>query len=289
VKRHADEVPVDEELVRRLLRAQFPQWADLPLTVVAEQGTDHTLFRLGGDMVVRMPIMEYATRQAKKEARWLPFLASQVPLQMPTPIAIGEPGEGYPFSWSIVSWIDGEKATPHNVDLDKAAVDLARFIKALHACDPTDGPKAGPGTGYRGVSLKLWVERVDQWIAKLDGRFSRQIALWREIVQAPEWDRAPVWFHGDLSWNLIAKEGRLVGVIDSGYGVGDPACDLMPAWTLFRGASRQLFLDEVGLDDATITRSKGFALAPAFIGVTYYKDVPHLQANAITCLEAFAD
>jgi aminoglycoside phosphotransferase (APT) family kinase protein len=105
-------------------------------------------------------------------------------------------------------------------------------------------------------------------------------------LEAPEWDRPPVWFHGDLPGNLIAKDGRLVGVIDSGYGTGDPACDLLPGWTFFRGGSRQLFFDEVGLDDATITRARGFALAPAFIGVTYYKDVPALRANAIHALES---
>ena len=198
---------------------------------------------------------------------------------------MGVPGEGYPAPWSIVSWIDGEQATPGNVDLEHAAVDLARFVKALHACDPTDGPRAGVGTGYRGVSLRLWIERIDEWIEKLDGQFAEQVALWHEVLQAPEWDRPPVWFHGDLPGNLIAKDGRLVGVIDSGYGVGDPACDLLPGWTFFRGESRKLFFDEVGLDEATIARSRGFALAPAFIGVTYYKDVPHLRANALNALE----
>jgi aminoglycoside phosphotransferase (APT) family kinase protein len=99
-----------------------------------------------------------------------------------------------------------------------------------------------------------------------------------------------VWFHGDLSWNLIAKDGRLVGAIDSGYGVGDPACDLMPGWTLFRGEARQLFFEEVGLDDATRIRARGWALAPAFIGLSYYKDVPELQANARVSIEgALAD
>ena len=291
MKRHADETYVDADIVRRLLRAQFPQWADLPLAVVHDFGTDHTLFRLGDDMVVRMPIMEYATRQAKKEARWLPFLAPQVPLQLPTPLAMGEPGHGYPYRWSIATWIDGERATPDNVDLTQAAIDLAGFVKALQRCDPTDGPRAGAGTGYRGVSLKLWVERIDEWIAKLDGQFAEQVALWRDVVlEAPEWDRPPVWFHGDLPGNLIAKAGRLVGVIDSGYGTGDPACDLLPGWTFFRGESRQLFFDEVGLDEATITRARGFALAPAFIGVTYYKDVPELHANALRALEgALAD
>ncbi len=296
-KRHDNEVHVDEALVRRLLRAQFPEWAELPLSVVEETGTDHTLYRLGDEMVVRMPIMEYATRQAVKEARWVPFLAPQLPLALPVPLAAGVPGEGYPLNWSIVSWIDGEKATADNLDLQRAAVDLARFIKALHACDPTGGPEAGAGTGYRGLSLRLWVGRLRDWIAKLADRpdladvdVAGALAAWDEVLITPEWEQLGVWFHGDLPWNLIAKDGVLVGAIDSGYGVGDPACDLMPGWTMFRGEARAMFFEEVGLDDATRIRARGWALAPAFIGLTYYKDVPHLQANARTAIAgALAD
>ena len=286
MKRHADETHVDADMVRRLLRAQYPQWADLPLAVVDEIGTDHTLVRLGDDMVVRMPIRPHTERQAIREARWLPFLAPQVPLQLPVPLALGEPGEGFPYRWSVVSWIDGERATPDNVDLRQAAIDLAAFVRALQQCDPTDGPPAGPETWFRGVSLKLWIERIDEWIAKLDGQFAEQVARWHEIVQAPDWEGPPTWFHGDLPGNLIAKDGRLVGVIDSPYGVGDPACDLLAGWTFFGGESRQLFFDEVGLDDATVTRSRGIALGPALIGVTYYKDVPALRANALHALES---
>lgn len=285
MKRHADELHVDEDLALRLLRAQFPRWADLPLTPVAEQGTDHTLFRLGDDMVVRMPIRP-GRGQVEREARWIPFLAPQVPIELPAPLALGQPGEGYPSTWSIVRWIEGEKGTPDNLDLERAAVDLARFIKALQQCDPTGGPEAGPETWFRGLPLKIRVEFLKPWIEKLDGQFSEQVDLWYELVQVPEWDRPPVWFHGDYSWNLIARDRKIVGVIDSPYGVGDPACDLMPAWELFRGDARKLFFDEVGLDDATIARSRGNVLAPALIGVTYYKDIPHLRANALNALES---
>lgn len=286
-KRHDNEVAVDEGLVRRLLHAQFPAWADLPLEIVEPSGTDHTIYRLGDEMVVRMPIVEWATRQAAKEARWVPFLAPQLPLTLPMPLTMGEPGEGYPWNWSIVSWIDGERATPDNVDLDTAAVDLAQFVKALHACDPTGGPEAGVNTGQRGLPVRLGDPFVRDAATKLDGLCDVTAALeaWDEVLAAPDWDRPAVWFHGDLAWNLIAKEGRLVGVIDSGYGVGDPACDLMPGWTFFRGASRRRFFDAVGLDEATRTRARGWALAPAFVGLSYYRDIPHLQANARLSIE----
>lgn len=286
-KRHDDEFPVDEALVRRLLRAQFPQWADLVLRRVDPSGTDHTLFRLGDDLVVRLPCVGRVTEQSHREARWVPFLAPQLPLELPIPVAMGQPGEGFPWTWSIVRWIDGEHARVDNIDLDRAAVDLARFVRALHACDPAGGPPAGESTAWRGAPLNIWDGRLEPWIAKLAGRpdIDDAVAALEEARAAAPWDRAPVWFHGDLSGNLIARDRRLVGVIDSGYGVGDPACDLMPGWILFRGATRQRFFDEVGLDDATITRSRGWAIAPALIGLSYYRDVPHLQANAIRSLE----
>ena len=286
-KRHDDEFAVDEPLVRRLLRAQFPEWADLPLSLIDPSGTDHTLFRLGDDLVVRMPCVERVTEQSQREAKWVPFLAPQLPLELPIPVAAGQPGAGFPWNWSIVRWIDGEHGTTDNLDLDRAAVDLAQFVRALHVCDTTGAPPAGPSTAWRGAPLSVWDERLEPWIAKPDGEpgIAEAVVAFEEARAAPPWDRPPVWFHGDLSGNLIARDRRLVGVIDSGYGVGDPACDLMPGWILFRGATRRRFFDEVGLDDATITRSRGWAIGPALIGMSYYRDVPHLRANAIRSLE----
>jgi aminoglycoside phosphotransferase (APT) family kinase protein len=293
-KRHDHEVPVDEVLVRRLLRAQMPELADRPLRLVEPTGTDHTLYRLGDDLVARLPIYDGAARQAAKAARWVPFLAPQLPLALPMPYALGEPVEEYPFRWSIVSWIDGERAAPSTLDVERAAIDLGRFVRTLQSCDATGGPPAGPDTGLRGLPLHGWDTRVREWIAKVDGDCAvdlpAAVAAWDEVLRAPDWSGPPVWFHGDLTWNLIARDRRLVGVIDSGYGVGDPACDLMPGWTMFRGAARERFFAEVGVDDATITRARGWALAPGFIGLTYYRDVPHLQAMAITSINgALAD
>lgn len=290
-KRHADEVHVDEGIVRRLLGAQFPQWADLPLSIVEPAGTDHTIFRLGDELVARMPVRPAATEQARREARWVPFLAPRVPLELPRPVAMGRPGEGYPLAWSIVRWIDGEKGTPDTLDLDQAAVDLARFVRALQACDARGGPPAGPATWLRGMPLGAWVDRLDPWMARLDYERSEEVlAVWDAALAADEWNRPPVWFHGDLMWNLIARDRRVVGIIDSPYGVGDPACDLMAAWILFRGEQRRRFLDEVGADDATIVRSRGLTVAPAIIGWSYYREIPHLRELARRSFEgALAD
>jgi aminoglycoside phosphotransferase (APT) family kinase protein len=291
-KRHDDEFPIDEPLVRRLLRAQFPMWAELPLRLLEPQGTDHTIYRLGEELVVRLPIREHSTKQALREAVSVPFLAPQVPFELPLPVATGEPGQGYPWNWTIVRWIDGEHATRDNLDLEQAALDLAQFIRALEACDPSCGHKPGRSTAWRGMPLSVWDGQLDSWIAKLEKTESiaRAIAILDEARAAPEWSGPPVWLHGDLSGNLIARNGRIVGVIDSGYSVGDPACDLMPGWTLFRGRTRERFFAETGLDEATITRSRGWTIAPALIGLSYYRDIPHLRQNALVAIDgALAD
>ncbi len=277
---------MDETRVRSLLEAQFPQWAELPLHEHSEQGTDHTLFRLGDDMVVRMPIRPFngaplEAQQCGREATWLPFLAPQVPLALPEPIALGSPTDDYPWHWSIVSWIPGVRAQRDNVDLERAAVDLAGFIRALHAVDADDGPPPGRATFGRGLPLRLGAERIRDAIDRAAQRYdvAPMRAAFEAALEVGDWERPPVWFHGDLDGNLIARDGVLVGVIDSAYGVGDPACDLMAGWTLFRGRSRAAFFEAVDLDEATVIRARGWVLAPACYGLTYYATVPSMLAK----------
>jgi aminoglycoside phosphotransferase (APT) family kinase protein len=136
-QRHKDEFVVDEDLVRELLNAQFPQWAHLPLMPVGPSGTDHTIFRLAQTMAVRLPAVAYATLQTAKEAKWLPFLAPLVALVLPVPLAIGKPGQGYPWDWSVVPWIEGERATPENIESVRAAGDLARSAPSAGCTAPS--------------------------------------------------------------------------------------------------------------------------------------------------------
>ena len=291
-RRHDNEFLVDEALVRELLKSQFPKWAHLPLAPVEPSGTDHTIFRLGPAMSVRLPAVGYATVQTAKEAKWLPFLAPQLPLVLPVPLAMGGPGQGYPWDWSVVPWIEGERATPDNIEPASAAEDLARFVRCLQACDAVGGPPAGPGTGKRGLSVNVWVEGVEKHTAsfRTDPLVRRALQAWEEVLKAPEWDRPPAWFHGDLAGNLIARRGRLVGAIDSGYGIGDPACDLAPGWALFRGEARRVFFAELGLDQASQARALGWVLGPDLIGMGYYREVPHLLAHCRGRIEvALAD
>ncbi len=271
---HADEVMTDVGLVRRLLAAQFPQWADLPITPVPSAGTDNAIYRLGEDKAVRLPRIHWATGQIAKERTWLPRLAPHLPLELPVQLAVGTPGAGYPYEWAVYRWLAGESVADAPIaNLDEIAIALAHFIIALQRIDPDGGP-AAVEHGLRGAPLHLRDAGTRAAITAMGAMIDADAALrvWEEALRAPEWDRPPVWFHGDLlPGNLLATDGRLSAVIDwSGMGVGDPACDLMCAWALFSGSSRRIFRDTLALDDATWVRARGQALSQAVIFIPYY-------------------
>lgn len=271
---HADEVGTDVALVRRLLAGQFPEWAGLPIDLVDSYGTDHDIYRLGGHLAARLPRVGWATRQAALEAEWLPRLAPHLPLAVPVQLAIGRPAEGYPYDWSVYEWLRGENATGTIEDLDRAAVDLAAFIRALRGVDTT-GAHPRPSRG-RGGPLAEQDEQVRESITQLGDRIDGDATLrsWQESLDAPAWDGPEVWVHGDLlPGNLLVVDGRLSAVIDFGaLNLGDPACDLQPAWNLFAGDSRRRFRAELGVDDASWLRGRGWALNQAVQALPYYWD-----------------
>jgi aminoglycoside phosphotransferase (APT) family kinase protein len=270
---HADEMATDPCLVRDLLRRQFPQWAALPVTPVDSFGTDHDIYRLGEHLAVRLPRIGGARGQASKEAQWLPGFAPLLPLALPVPVALGAADEDYPFPWGVYEWLPGDPAHGGVLrDLEEAAVDLAGFIAALRAID-TAGAPVRPAGG-RGGPL---VERdgdVRRCIAELGNRIDGAAALrcWQHSLEAPTWNGRDVWVHGDLlPGNLLAVHGRLSAVIDFGsLTVGDPACDLLPAWNLFERSSRRTFLDELQVDEASRLRGQGWVLSQALIALPYY-------------------
>jgi aminoglycoside phosphotransferase (APT) family kinase protein len=282
-KMHVDEVDTDASLVRRLLVAQFSQWADLPIEPVPSAGTDNALYRLGDDMVVRLPI-HWAIERVEKEHQWLPRLAPCLPLAIPVPLAKGKPGEGYPWQWSVYRWLEGENVTLERIaDPRRAATDLARFIAALQRLDASGGPPPGEHNSGRGVPLAQRDRRTREAIRALDGMLDAHVvaAAWDVALQAPAWYGPPVWLHGDISsGNLLAAQGRLSAVIDFGcLGVGDPACDLMIAWTLFSGESREAFRAVLSVDDATWARGRGWALSWALIFIPYYLNTNPVGVN----------
>ncbi|WP_319460588.1 aminoglycoside phosphotransferase family protein [Micromonospora sp. RTP1Z1] len=274
VKMHADEVETTVHLVHRLLAGQFPHWADLPIRPVASYGTDHDIYRLGERLAVRLPRIGWATGQAAKEAEWLPRLAPHLPLALPVQLAMGRPAEGYPFGWSVYEWLTGENANGSIDDLDRAAVDLAAFITALRRIDTAGAfPRR---RGSRGGALAEFDDGVRRAVEQLGDRIDGTAVLrsWQESLDAPAWAGPEVWVHGDLlPGNLLVVGGRLTAVIDfGGLNVGDPACDLQPAWNVFAGSSRRRFRTELDVDDASWLRGRGWALLQAVIALPYYWD-----------------
>ena len=271
---HADEVDTDVALVLRLLAGQFPQWAELAIEPVVSYGTDHDIYRLGDHLAARLPRIGWATGQATKEAEWLPKLAPRLPLAVPVQLAMGQPAEGYPFAWSVYEWLPGENANGTVEDLDQAAVDLAAFVSALRQVDTTGAHPRPPGS--RGAPLAELDTHVRRAIAELGDRIDTDAAIrsWEESLHAPEWDGEEVWVQGDLlPGNLLFVDGRLSAVIDFGcLNVGDPACDLQPAWNVFAGDSRARYRAELQVDDASWLRGRGWSLYQAVMALPYYWD-----------------
>lgn len=272
---HADEIATDAALVRRLLEGQFPHWAELPITLVDSYGTDHDIYRLGDHLAARLPRIGWATKQAAKEREWLPQLAPHLPLAVPVQLAMGHPAEGYPFDWSVYEWLPGDTANSlidHDGDLDRAAHDLADFITALRAV-ATSGAHPRPRHA-RGGPLSDHDDDVRRSIAELGDRIDAAAALesWARSLAAPPSAGEETWVHGDLlPGNLLVVDGRLSAVIDfGGLNVGDPACDLQPAWNVFTGSSRARFRAALDVDDASWQRGRGWALAQAVIALPYY-------------------
>jgi aminoglycoside phosphotransferase (APT) family kinase protein len=271
---------LDASLVRRLVSAQFPQWAQLPVTPVELDGVDNCTFRLGDAMTVRLPSNEGYTLQGQKEHRWLPILAPQLPLPIPVPLARGVAGEGYPFGWSVYRWLDGENASIERIDdLSEFATTLAGFLNTLGQIDPTDGPPPGPHNFFRGGLLETYDAETRRAIDTLGGRIDGDAAtaVWDAALRAT-WHGTPVWFHGDVAaGNLLVRDGRLSAVIDFGTsGVGDPSCDVVVAWTLLSGDSREAFRATLSADSATWARGRGWALWKALITL-----VDHIDTNPV--------
>ncbi|MEV0096548.1 aminoglycoside phosphotransferase family protein [Streptomyces sp. NPDC050738] len=278
---HAEEADIDTALVRRLLAAQFPQWAHLPVTRFASSGTVNAVYRLGDDMAVRLP--RIAGADPGIEHRWLPYLAPRLPTGIPAVLGKGRPAEGYPWPWTVCTWLDGANPDPaHLVDPGQLAKGLAEFIGALQQIDPAEGPPA-----YRGGLLSEVDAETRDAIAELDRLdmidAAAATSAWEESLGAPAWSGPPVWLHSDLMpGNLLTADGRLTGVIDFGtLGVGDPAADLLPAWNLLPPEARTAFREALAPDDATWLRGRGWALSMSLVMLPYYRDTnPAMADNA---------
>jgi aminoglycoside phosphotransferase (APT) family kinase protein len=266
---------IDPALVRRLLASQFPRWADLPLRRLEPAGSDNVIYRLGQNMSVRLPRGKWAAGQSAKEHEWLPRLAPHLPLPIPVPLGVGHPAFGYPWDWSVWRWLPGETATVEGLaDPRRTARELAEFLLALQQALPVEASAPNPHDEVTGVPLTKRDQATRAAIAAVEGTFDApaMTAVWEAALRSPAWDRAPVWFHGDLHLgNLLVSDGHLSAVIDfAGLGAGDPACDLVIAWNLLSPETRPVFRAVLAADDATWARARGWALATGLNAYTAY-------------------
>ena len=277
MKMHEDEVHTDVLLVHRLLAAQFPEWASLPIERVSSSGTVNALYRLGDELVVRLPRMDWGVGAVDRELRWLPKIAPLLPVAISVPLAKGVPAEGYPWEWGVYTWLEGENPTVG--ESESLARELAGFVHALHAIELPGGPPTGR------PPLEQWDETVRGALAALKGVIDTgaAAAAWEASLRPSSSTSSPVWIHADLMpGNVLVQGGTLTGVIDwGGFGMGEPAWDFTIAWNLLAAGSREVFRAAVDADDAAWLRGRGFALCTGLAALPYYAETnPVLADNA---------
>lgn len=263
------ELLIDKSLVEHLISSQFPKWKNLPITPVTPGGWDNRTFRLGRNMLVRMPSAKRYEYSIQKEQKWLSKLAPHLPLLIPHPLALGKPDFAYPYEWSIYGWIEGETAEKGSIsNYRNFAISLSHFLIALQNIDSTSGPVAGAHNFYRGGSLRVYDSEVRQAITILEGKIDKKtvIEIWETALET-SWNQPPVWVHGDISLaNLLLKNGHLYAIIDfGGLAIGDPSCDLAITWTFFTGEVRKIFQKTFSFDSHTWARGRAWTLWKALI------------------------
>ena len=263
------ELEINEHLAARLISEQFPVWKGLSIQQILPGGWDNRCFRLGDDLIVRLPSAERYADKVAKEQRWLPKLSSHLTVKIPVPIAMGKPSDLYPWHWSVYQWIPGQTvADAGNIKKNALAKSLAVFLTELHKIETKGAPAAGKHTFYRGGDLSVYDKETKRAIKILKEKIPIEKAsyIWNQAV-ATHWQGEPVWVHGDVSiGNLLVENEKLSAVIDfGGLCVGDPACDLVMAWTYFDAESRRIFKEKLGLDSDTWSRARGWALWKALI------------------------
>jgi aminoglycoside phosphotransferase (APT) family kinase protein len=305
---HDDEIEVDEGLVRQLLRTLSPAYDDLPLRRFEETGSDNALFRLGDDLLVRVPRQPGGTETIEKEERWLPYVGAHLPVAVPELVGVGRPGFGYPEKWSLVRFLEGDR--PDVPEADEAprhdlAADLSAVVRALGDLAVPGEAAADPGLQwYRGRPLSSMDDSMAEYLRDCR-ELARRVpvhldldaveASWARTMAMPEASRtvARRWYHGDINAeNLLVRDGRLVALLDfGGLSVGDPTIDLAVAWQLLDPVARATFRSLLAVDDATWQLGRAWALVLGVMGLPYYWDtMPERCARGLfTARQALAD
>lgn len=274
---------IDVHMVKRLIATQFPQWEHHEITPVERMGHDNRTFHLGSEMLMRLPSGKAYASQSEKEQKWLPYLQKKLKIRIPTVIGHGKATTDYPHNWSVFSWITGQAVDKEFVsDIDLFARTLAEFLQEFQAIDCQQGPVAGEHNFYRGGDLQIYDKETRYLLTLFPSTFDcvELMRIWEKALST-KWDGPPVWVHGDLvSSNMLMQNGRLTAIIDFGIlGTGDPACDLAMYWTFFSGNSRVIFKEQLGLDEATWTRAKGWVLWKTLL--IYKEKVEQMDNEAI--------
>ncbi|MFF0200836.1 aminoglycoside phosphotransferase family protein [Streptomyces sp. NPDC005017] len=291
---HPGQQAVDGDLVRRLVAGQFPRWAALPVERIASGGTVNAMYRLGEDRVVRLPLVRGGVADVALEQEWLPRLAARLPVAVPEVLGAGRPAEGYPWPWSVYRWLPG--GNPRAGDLAEPvelAEGLALFVAAMRGVGLPGAPRAHRGgpLAEQDVETRAAIERL-RALPQEGVDCDAVAARWAEAMRAPTWDGPPVWLHADLMpGNILVDGGRLGAVIDFGCaGLGDPACDLFPAWNLLPPPARRVFREALDVDDVTWRRGRARALSQALIALPYYRETnPAMADNARHVIRAVLD
>lgn len=291
---HADELPIDAGLVRRLVDRAFPELAALPLRPAAGSGSSNALFHLGEELLVRLPRQPGGGPGIVKESRWSPVVARHVGVSVPEVVGVGEPALGYPEHWSITRWLPGDVASAGMTGSTGLAVDLATFVTELRTLAVPGGPVSDELSSYRAlplVDLDPDFHELLEECAPLDVGLDLDDArrVWGLATDACTTTGLPVFLHGDLlAENLLLRDGRLAAVLDlGGLAVGDPTVDLVVAWEVLDAKGRAAFRRALDVDDATWTTSRGWALLIALMTFAYYGEtMPRRCADRLVMARA---
>lgn len=280
-KMHSDEFHIDTQLIKKLLSKQFPQWADLEKTLMQPEGTDNAVYKLAHDKVIRLPRTARSAQTIEKEIDILQNFALKLPIAIPHVLGIGKPTADYPFAWLICSYLPGKTPDCNDkIDQQQAATYLAHFIQTMQNIDSKNGPVCNRG---KSLHLKDIETRKALQLCKNFFDYPALTNIWNTALEAPKWNSNPMWIHTDLHpGNILIQDRKITGIIDFGMsGIGDPAVDLIVAWTLLTQESRDIFRSILQPDNATWHRARGWALTFGIVAYPYYKNSnPYLATIA---------
>lgn len=273
---HPNQVPTSPELVRELLRSQYPSLANETIADTPLHGTDSDTYRIGEHHAVRLPIIDWAVGKQEHIRPWLPWINDRISTPVPIPVYYGTPDCGYPHDWTIYPWLPG---APLDFGVNDAQVarDIAAFLQELRSMPIDDAPAAGRSPHALDDDVRTCLAQLTE----SDHR-DELIAIWDEMMTTPAWDgKDVVWMHGDVApGNLLFIDAAFAGAIDwTEIGVGDPASDLQVAWNFFGPEGRSAFRVAMMVDDEMWFRARARAFAQASFQLPYYRETNLALAN----------